>query len=96
MEVKLCVSFFNQINEQCCFSGLFSLFEKKLINFLFLFFRNHFFVVVNHAQQLYALVTDKGFNDSPQIVWEVNNIFLFYFKKRKFKIQFDFFRICRQ
>jgi len=35
-----------------------------------LFFRNHFFVVVNHAQQLYALVTDKGFNDSPQIVWE--------------------------
>jgi hypothetical protein len=63
--------FFDSTSSQLSVYGLTKLHEDIKNDELYVFFRNnHFSTIVKHGGEIYMLVTDQGYSNANEIVWE--------------------------
>jgi hypothetical protein len=90
-------SFFTHTGHQLTYYGLHELVRTLEDDCLYVFFRNnHFSTITKHESELYLLVTDLGYGNVDDVIWEkLDNIdgdteyFDSFFKKTKSKITLD-------
>lgn len=67
----LCQDFLQESSHQLTLAGLAALLRNLNDDQPSVFFRNnHFGVILKHTGSLYLLVTDLGYGDTPDVVWE--------------------------
>lgn len=68
---QLCQDFLQESSHQLTLAGIEALLKNLTEDLPAVFFRNnHFGVIMKHKGSLYLLVTDLGYGDTPDVVWE--------------------------
>ncbi len=71
-EGRIIDTFLTQSASQLTYRGLIRLYEYLQDRQMAVFFRNnHFSTLFFHQGQLFLLMTDLGYYDQPQVVWEL-------------------------